>query len=300
MAQDNLKNPSYLYTSEVSYKHNKCLLLSLIILAIGIFLGFMLYKVLIPVSPDVAQKNYNEGYSAAMELARQKVEQKGVFIAAGANGTNVPRAIVKSVSGNKVLVEINSSLIDFFSEGTTTKTISITDATKIEQLTPKPIEEFNAEQDKFRKYIEDSRGSELGPEDEQMSPPSPFYTKVMSASDLKEGDLISFYGNGDLSKSDSIEVSNITLTVQPVAPINDIKLEAPQPQVSDTDITAETNNENAPVADATDDPVKNAKVTPEPIDQEIIDSVKNATLQDDNEQFPSSETEIDKTTPPKI
>jgi len=207
--------------------HVKCILISIVLLVIGLGAGFYLGGIMSssftfqpgqnPEKSAVKKGSYEDGYQSALDFARKKIQEKGMFFAAS-QGLGIQSATVKSVSDNSIVVEFDASLLDFFAEGKLTKTVTVPDTVAVQQNIPKPMEDYQKEEDAFRQKIEDMNKKIAAGETanyENIQPPTPYTIKKLEVKDLKAGDVISVTSAADISKSDTIEATGVTLVYIP-------------------------------------------------------------------------------------
>ena len=205
--------------------HNKCILLSILLLIIGAAAGFYLggtisssdQSVQNPDKSAVKKGSYEDGYQTALDFARKKVEEKGMFFPAG-KMLGIQSATVKSVSGKNIVVEFDASLLDFFAEGKLTKTVTVPDNVSIQQNVPKPVEDYQKEEDAFREKISEMNAKIAAGDTSEIAnvqPPTPYTIKKLGIKDLKPGDVISVTTSADISKSDTFEAISVILAYIP-------------------------------------------------------------------------------------
>jgi hypothetical protein len=200
---------------------------------------------------EAKKGSYDEGYQAALDFARKKLEEKGLF-SGSRQIFGLPSATIKSINGYNIIVEFDASVLDLFGEGKVTKTVIVSDPTVIQQNIPKSIQDYQKEEDSFLKQMDEINAKiKAGePVDKTVivQSPTPYTIKKIGLNDLKIGDVITVAGKYDsanpdtfktnaqfdITKSDNIEAASITLSYIPEQPKEDkdnlfIKDMAPAP-----------------------------------------------------------------------
>ena len=240
--------------------HFKCILLSMLALTVGFFAGFYIgckgspqvsnqFTINQPIAQTTELKkgSYEDGYQSALEFARKKLAEKGMFGLFSKQGsTMLPRVEVKSVSGNTVTVEFDSSLFDIFSEGKITKTITIPDTVKIEKRTQKDPDEFQKAFDEYRKQQDEFRNNAKTPEDMKNlpQPPMSYTVENVNISDLNAGDLLNIFCQSDPAKPDTLIAQSVEF-INDQNLINDIRMDLNS--IPATTPVAESNSDNSEI-----------------------------------------------------
>ena len=172
---------------------------------------------------EVKKGSYEEGYQAALDFARKKLQGRGGLMSMPGSLQYLNNVKVKSISGSDIVVEFDASKLDIFQEGLVTKTVKIPDTVTITQQIPKSADELNKEREEYQKKLaEFQKKPATGATSEISVPPimSPtlFTIKEIKISDLKEGDILNIRTNTDISKTDTFEASSVTLINLPVMP----------------------------------------------------------------------------------
>jgi hypothetical protein len=197
----------------------------------------------------VQKGSYEDGYQAALDFARKKLSDKGMF---GLGKNTIPNATVKSVNGNQIIVEFDASRLDIFSEGMATKTIIIPDTVKIEKHTPKDPAEVQKAFDEFKKkYDEFLNTAKTGGEmNNPPDKPMPYTVENVALADIKAGDIISVTYEVDASKPDTLNALSVVLNTAPSETVTPPKAEAPVPTSESAPISSAPKSETS-VADIT-------------------------------------------------
>ena len=137
----------------------------------------------------VKKGSYETGYNEALDFARQKLAEKGEFELP----TNLT-VVVKSASGQNVVVEFDASLLDPFAEGMATRTIVVGGETNLYERVQKDEEQFKkeyAEYEKAMKVYETALAGAKSEEGlEEPNEPREYEEKVLVVSDLLPGDRV--------------------------------------------------------------------------------------------------------------
>lgn len=141
------------------------------------------------IGDSVKKGSYETGYSEALDFARQKLAERGEF--------EPPRsltAVVKSASGQNVVVEFNADLLDPFAEGMVTKTIVVGGETKLYERVEKDEEQFKKEYAEFEKAMQAYEAALAGAKTEEgldePREPQEYDEKALAVSDLLPGDRV--------------------------------------------------------------------------------------------------------------
>ncbi|MBN2095787.1 hypothetical protein JW752_00095 [Candidatus Peregrinibacteria bacterium] len=133
--------------------------------------------------------SYEQGYQEALDFARQKLAEEGAF--------EPPRnltAVVKTASGQNVVVEFNASLLDPFAEGMATKTIVVSGETKLFERVEKDEEQYKKEYAEYEKAMQAYETALAGAKTEEgleePREPQEYEEKVLAVSDLLPGDRV--------------------------------------------------------------------------------------------------------------
>ena len=172
---------------------------------------------------EVKKGSYEEGYQAALDFARKKLQGRGGLMSMPVVVQYLNQVKVKSISGSDIVVEFDASQLDIFKEGLVTKTVKIPDTVTITQQIPKSADEQKKEFEEYQKKIAELQkkpvtGATSGISVLPIMPPTLFTIKEIKISDLKEGDILNIRTNTDISKTDTFEASSVTLINLPVTP----------------------------------------------------------------------------------
>jgi hypothetical protein len=167
----------------------------------------------------VQKGSYEDGYQAALDFARKKLSDRGMLGLSSKAGRNMLYDVpVKSVNGNQITVEFDSSKLDILSEGTVTKTITVPDTVKIEKRTPKDpaevqkaFDEFRVKQEAFRKSMD--AGSQIK---DFPQPPATYTSENVNLPDLKAGDILNIAYEADAAKPDTLNAVSVELVNDPL------------------------------------------------------------------------------------
>jgi len=173
----------------------------------------------------VKKGSYEEGYQVALDFARKKLQGRGGLLSMPGGIQYLNNAKVKSISGSDIVVEFDASKLDIFQEGMVTKTVKIPDTVTITQQIPKSADELKKENDEYQKKLSElQKSSETNKTQGALTPPlsiiplTPYTTKEIKISDLKEGDVLRIQTTTDISKTDTLEASSVILVNVPVMP----------------------------------------------------------------------------------
>lgn len=198
--------------------------LSTLIIAIIVFLGGLylgetgmlkLFTQLETIKPVAEEKGtYEQGYQEALDFARQKLMERGEFMTPGSLA-----ATIKSVSGQNVTIEFETSVLDIFADGMATKTVIVGDDTVIEQHIPRLEEEFEKEYLAFEKAREEYEVRYVAnPDDpnlQEPQEPQEYTVKTLTVSDLQAGDRIFVRAEEGAFVNDTFEATYIRLEYRP-------------------------------------------------------------------------------------
>lgn len=173
-------------------------------------------------------KGYQEGYQAALKIARQKVAS----LIPGMNAeTHVLSGPIKSLQDKNIVVTLDASQVDIFGEGKLDKTFVVGPDTSIEQRVDKTAEQFNLELKKYNADTETFRKNQ-GRKDFDLSKnpfpsfPASFTLNKITLSTLKAGDLVKLITKSDLGSADPFDAVSVLLVPHAAESANPI-LSAP-------------------------------------------------------------------------
>jgi hypothetical protein len=173
-----------------------------------------------PQKIEIKKGSYDDGYQSALDFAKKKLEEQGLF---KFNKNNLTNLVLKSVSGRAVTVQLDASQIDIFSEGLITKAITIPEDVKIEKHTlkseaeiQKDFDEYKIQDAKLRKDFNSGAKIKDFPE-----PPATYIIENIKISDLQAGDMLNIVyvadaTNPDILKATSVQLVNNPATVENV------------------------------------------------------------------------------------
>ena len=174
--------------------------LVLAVLLAGSFLNFSC-----PLGLLTNQNSYEAGWQAANQKLEEsgllRPEQEEVFTISG---------IITGVFENQITLKSDPVVVNPLAmQAPESRTVTITEETKIIRQTPKTREKLMAEEEKWQSEMD-----KLKPEDAAFppSPPSPYIEEEIKLSDLKTGDKISVTSNQNIKFATTLEAVQIIFT----------------------------------------------------------------------------------------
>ena len=167
----------------------------------------------------IKKGSYDEGYQAGLDFAKRQLAKEGFLEGYENDGITLPlnsiQAKIKSIDGDRVVIEFDASLLDIFQEGSVTKVMVVPEEVSIEKQVSKTDEEMKKEYEEFKK-------TNSKPNDNSASdiPDEPLeYTVVkLKLSDLKEGDVLRIRTKDDIRTKDPFEAESVQWFFSPVVP----------------------------------------------------------------------------------
>ncbi len=172
------------------------------------------------VDEKVKKGSYEDGYNAGLALARKKLgvpEDRVV--------QQLSNVVVKSISGNDIVVEFNASVLDIFADGKVTRTVKLSDESSIERHESKSMDEVKKEYEEFEKKMKalqkrSENGEGVDDEMHEFAFPTSYTVKKMKIGELKVGDVVTVASEADISKSDVFEAKTVVLNVSHSVPVD--------------------------------------------------------------------------------
>lgn len=162
---------------------------------------------------NAKDKNYQEGYQAALKLARQKVA--GLIPGMEAE-THVLSGILKSIQDKNIVVTMDASKIDFFADGKVDKIFAIGPDIFVDQRVEKTVDQLNAEMKKYTadmdtfNKIKNQKDFDFGKTPFPF-PPESFAINKIAFSNLKVGDLVQLSTKSNLESAEPFDAISIRL-----------------------------------------------------------------------------------------
>jgi len=148
---------------------------------------------------------YKDGYRAGYEAARQKLKESNLFPEVPTETNTLSGTVLKTDKKSFTFESQNLALNPLEAEKTpSTRTVKITESTRIYRITPRNPEELQAEFERFQEAA-----------DPEARPPEPFPREDVDASAIQSGMIITVTADHNIFSEEVFEASEISLQAQP-------------------------------------------------------------------------------------
>jgi hypothetical protein len=163
---------------------------------------------------------YQEGYNDALKFAREKVS---VFLPLGKAETRFLSGTVKSVGKENLIVTLPAQQIDFFSDGSVDRTLTLNPSTRLFFSADKSAEQYKSELEAYVEAWDSYKLNRDGaPIDLNDNPPpvkpEPYTSQSISLDGLKVGDLVELVIKSPLETQGPLAADSIRLLSSATSP----------------------------------------------------------------------------------
>ncbi len=183
-----------------------------VVVAIGSFLaGVSVGNKGTTISQIATGGDYQQGFNAAMEQARKKVSESGIF-PMSPKTVNTISGTVKSVNGNSLVITVNGRVSPnpLDEQGPVERTVMVGDKTVISAQVAMTADEQSAQMKKYNEAMKGSTKNSIPP-----PPPVPFTEKIVAVDAIKIGMFVTVTSDDDIKLSSTINASKINFSAVP-------------------------------------------------------------------------------------